>query len=253
MDEDLTGRCAHVTGAARGIGLAVAKRLAASGARVALSDVNEEGAKAAAAELGDQHLGLGCDVRSMSEVQAAMNATTEAFGQLDILVNNAGIEIGAPLHETSEEQFTLIFDINVVGVQRCTQAALPALLASKGNIVNMSSVAGLGGAPLLGAYCGTKAAVLRMTETYATELKAHGVRVNAVCPAFVDTVMVERLAPKVAAVTGLDFADVAKIKQGRMGTVEEVAEVVAFLASDEAAWTTGAHYVLDGGLTGSLL
>ena len=250
---DLEGRRAHVTGAARGIGLAIAQRLAEGGARVALSDMNAEGARAAAADLGDQHIGMGCDVTDGAQVSAAIAETVEAFGGLDLLVNNAGVEIGAPVTETEDDAFLDLLNINVVGVHRCTRAAVPALAESQGAIVNISSLAGVGGAPLLGAYCASKAGVIRYTEVCATELKQAGIRVNAVCPAFIDTEMVRRLAPAVAAMTGMEFGDVVEIKQGRYGTVEEVAEVVALLGGSESGWTTGAHYVLDGGLSGSLL
>jgi NAD(P)-dependent dehydrogenase (short-subunit alcohol dehydrogenase family) len=254
MERDLEGRRAHVTGGAQGIGQAIAERLAAGGARVAISDVNADGAKAVAEQLeGDGHIGLACDVRDTGQVRTAIQETVDAFGGLDILINNAGIEIGAPVTETDEDDFARLLDINVTGVHRCTRAAVPALAESQGTIVNIASVAGLGGAPLLGAYCASKGGVVRYTEVCAIELRQAGIRVNAVCPAFINTEMVQRLAPKVAEVVGLDFGDVVTIKQGRYGTLEEVAEVTAFLASDEAAWTTGAHYVLDGGLMGSLL
>lgn len=257
-DLELEGRLAHVTGAASGIGWAIAQRLAAGGARVAISDMDAEGAKARAAELGSGHLGVGCNVQSMDEVTAAIAATVEHFGGLDLLVNNAGVEIGKPFVEVEEAEFMQLMDINVTGVWRCSKAATPALAASAAAgkdaaIVNIASVAGVGGCPLLSAYCASKAAVIRFSEVCAIELRDAGVRVNAVCPAFIDTPMVQRLAPAVAAMTGMQFADVVAVKQGRYGTLEEVAEVVAFLGSDEAAWTTGSHYVLDGGISGGLL
>lgn len=257
-DSELEGRRAHVTGAASGIGWAIAQRLAAGGARVAISDVDEQGAIARAAELGDQHVGMRADVTSMDDVTAAVAATVEAFGGLDLFVNNAGIEIGVPVVETEEADFMRLMDINVTGVFRCTKAATPALAeaaagGSDAAIVNIASVAGVGGVPLLGAYCASKAAVVRFSEVCALELRDAGVRVNAVCPAFIDTPMVGRLKPAVAAMTGMDFEDVVAMKQGRYGTLEEVAEVVAFLGSSEAAWTTGSHYVLDGGISGGLL
>jgi NAD(P)-dependent dehydrogenase (short-subunit alcohol dehydrogenase family) len=257
-DLELEGRLAHVTGAASGIGWAIAQRLAAGGARVAISDMDEAGAKARAAELGSGHVGVGCDVRSMDQVTAAIAATVDAFGGLDLLVNNAGVEIGKPMVETGEDEFMQLMDINVTGVFRCSKAATAALAASAADgkdaaIVNIASVAGVGGCPLLSAYCASKAAVIRFSEVCAIELRDAGIRVNAVCPAFIDTPMVERLAPAVAAMTGMEFGDVVAVKQGRYGTLEEVADVVAFLGSDEAAWTTGSHYVLDGGLSGGLL
>jgi NAD(P)-dependent dehydrogenase (short-subunit alcohol dehydrogenase family) len=255
MDEqDLEGRRAHVTGGARGIGRAIAGRLAAGGARVAISDMDEAGAIAAAEDIGGGAIGVRCDVRDTAQVQAAIDMTVEAFGGLDILVNNAGVEIGKLVLDTEEEEFKRLLDINVMGVFRCTKAAAQALSAGGGgNIVNIASVAGIGGVPLLGAYCASKGAVRRFTETCAVEMRPMGIRVNCVCPAFIDTEMVARLVDPVAELTGLAFDDLVEVKQGRLGTVEEVAEVAAFLASDEAAWTTGASYVLDGGLTGSLL
>lgn len=255
---ELEGRLAHVTGAASGIGWAIAQRLAEAGARVAISDMDEAGAKARAAELGSGHVGIGCNVTSMAEVTAAIEATVEALGGLDLLVNNAGVEIGKPMVETEEDEFMQLMDINVNGVFRCSKAAVPALAASAAAgkdsaIVNIASVAGVGGCPLLSAYCASKAAVIRFSEVCAIELREAGIRVNAVCPAFIDTPMVQRLAPAVAAMTGMQFADVVAVKQGRYGTVEEVADVVTFLGSSEAAWTTGSHYVLDGGISGGLL
>lgn len=255
---ELEGRRAHVTGAASGIGWAIAQRLAAGGARVAISDVDAEGAAARAAELGSGHLGVGANVQSMDEVTAAVAATVDAFGGLDLWVNNAGIEIGAPVVDTDEAEFMRLMDINVTGVFRGTKAAAGALAeaaagGSDAAIVNISSVAGVGGCPLLGAYCASKAAVIRFSEVCAIEMRDAGIRVNAVCPAFIDTPMVERLAPAVASLTGMDFGDVVAVKQGRYGTLEEVADMVAFLGSSEAAWTTGSHYVLDGGISGGLL
>ncbi len=257
-DLELEGRRAHVTGAASGIGWAIAQRLAAGGARVAISDMDAEGAVARAAELGSGHVGMGANVQSMDDVTAAVAQTVEAFGGVDLWVNNAGIEIGVPVVETDEEAFMRLMDINVTGVFRCTKAAAPALAeaaagGSDSAIVNIASVAGVGGVALLGAYCASKAAVIRFSEVCAIELRDAGVRVNAVCPAFIDTPMVARLKPAVAELTGMDFEDVVAMKQGRYGTLEEVADMVAFLGSAEAAWTTGSHYVLDGGISGGLL
>jgi NAD(P)-dependent dehydrogenase (short-subunit alcohol dehydrogenase family) len=169
------------------------------------------------------------------------------------MVNNAGIEIGKPLVEHSDEEFSKLFAVNVNGVFYGMRAATPALAQSQGSIVNMSSVAGLGGAPLLGAYCGSKAAVVRMSEVAATELRAVGIRVNCVCPSFIDTEMVERLVNPFESATGAEFGDVVALKQGRLGTALEVAEMAAFLASDDASFVTGAHYILDNGLTGGVL
>jgi NAD(P)-dependent dehydrogenase (short-subunit alcohol dehydrogenase family) len=178
----------------------------------------------------------------------------DAFGGLDVLVNNAGIEVVKPLFDQSEEEFLQLMDINVKGVFLGMKHSVQALAASgRGAIVNMSSLAGVGGVPLFGFYCASKAAVIQLTRVAAVELRAAGIRVNAVCPAFIATAMVDRLIPTVEAAVGVPFDQLVAQKQQRLGTAEEVAEMVAFLASEDAGWTTGAHYILDGGLSAGLL
>jgi NAD(P)-dependent dehydrogenase (short-subunit alcohol dehydrogenase family) len=253
MLADLQGKRALVTGAAQGLGHAIAVLFAERGARVLLTDIDADGAAKAAAALPGA-AALGCDVTKADDVEAAVNAAVAEFGGLDIMVNNAGIEIGKPLTDHTESDIDKLLAVNVKGVFFGIKYSVPAIIGSGGGcIVNMASVAGLGGAPLLGGYCATKGAVLRLTEVAAIELRAHGVRVNAVCPSFIDTAMVDRLVDPFTAAVGLPFADVVALKQGRLGTAEEVAETTAFLASDDAQFITGAHFILDGGLTGSLL
>lgn len=250
---DLAGRRAIVSGAAQGIGRAIAERLVAGGARVAIADINADGANAAAAELGNGCIGLACDVRSMADVNAAVASAVDAFGGLDLLVNNAGIEIAKPAIELTDEEFTRILDINVVGTFRFTKAAVPALAAAGGAaIVNMASVAGTAGGPLLSSYCASKGAVVRFTESVAIELRAAGIRVNAVCPGIVQTEMADRLAGPIEAIAPIPFDDLIALKQGRFGTPVDVAETVAFLASEDARFITGSHYMVDGGLTANL-
>jgi len=250
---DLTGRRAIVSGAARGIGLAIAKRLVEGGARVAVADIDGDGAEEAAAQLGSGSIGVRCDVCSMTDVNAAVATTVEAFGGLDLLVNNAGIEIAKPITELTEDDFSRILDINVVGTFRFTKAALPALAAAGGSaIVNLSSVAGTAGGPLLSAYCASKGAVIRFTESAAVELRQAGIRVNAVCPGLIQTEMADRLAAPIEAIAPISFDELVSLKQGRFGTPEEVAETVAFLASDDARFVNGAHYLVDGGMTANL-
>jgi NAD(P)-dependent dehydrogenase (short-subunit alcohol dehydrogenase family) len=250
---DLFGRRAIVSGAARGIGLAIARRLVEGGARVAVADMDADGAKAAASQLGNGSIGVSCDVRSTADVNAAVAATVEAFGGLDLLVNNAGIEIAKPITELTDEEFSRVLDINVTGTFRFTRAAVPALAASGGGaIVNLSSVAGTAGGPLLSAYCASKAAVIRFTESAAIELRQAGIRVNAVCPGLIQTEMADRLAAPIEAISPIPFDEWIELKQGRFGTPEEVAEQVAFLASDDARFVTSAHYLVDGGLTANL-
>jgi NAD(P)-dependent dehydrogenase (short-subunit alcohol dehydrogenase family) len=250
---DLQGRRAIVSGAARGIGLAIARRLVEGGARVAVADIDAAGADEAAAALGNGSIGVKCDVRSMADVNAAVATTVDAFGGLDLLVNNAGVEIAKPITELTDDEFGVVLDINVLGTFRFTKAAVPALAAANGSaIVNLSSVAGTAGSPLLTAYCASKGAVIRFTESAAVELRGAGIRVNAVCPGLIQTEMADRLVAPIEAVMPITFDELVNLKQGRLGTPEEVAETVAFLASDEAGFVTGAHYLVDGGMTASL-
>jgi len=250
---ELDGKRALVTGGAQGLGLAISRLLVERGANVLIADIDEAGAKAAADELGEAARAVRCDVTVSHEIEAAVQAAVDAFGGLDIMINNAGIEIVKPLFHQTEEEFDRLMEINVKGVWLGMRAALAALPQPGGVIVNMSSLAGLGGAPLFGSYCASKAAVVQLTRVAATELKPTGIRINAVCPAFIATAMVDRLKPIVTEVVGVPFDDLAALKQGRIGTPEEVAEMVAFLASDESSWCTGGTYVLDGGLQAAML
>ncbi len=252
MSARLEGRGAYVTGASRGLGLAIASRLSELGARVALTDVDEAGVRAAAESVGEGAIGLRADVTSEEEVRASLEEAASRLGGLDIVVNNAGVEIARPLVETDTEEFRRLLEINVIGVFHGIKYAVPHL-SEGGVIVNLASVAGLGGSPLLGAYCASKGAVMRLTEVAAIELRDAGIRVCSVCPAFADTAMVERLVEPVQATTGLSFEDIIATKQQRLGTPEDVAEGVAFLVSDDASWMTGQPLILDGGMTGSLL
>ncbi|MFD1827902.1 MULTISPECIES: SDR family NAD(P)-dependent oxidoreductase [Mumia] len=249
---ELDGKRIFVTGSARGIGRAIAALAIAEGAQVVISDVDADAAEATRAELSAAGT-ANCDVSDEAAVQAAIASAVEILGGLDVLVNNAGIEVSSPLVEQSTESFDKIFAINVRGPFVAMKAATPHLIESGGNIVNISSIAGLGGSPLLGSYCATKAALIQMTRVAAVELRASGVRVNAVCPGFADTSMVDRLRPDFEGATQVPFGDLVAAKQGRLGTPEDIAEVACFLASDRATWVTGSSYVLDGGLMASLV
>jgi NAD(P)-dependent dehydrogenase (short-subunit alcohol dehydrogenase family) len=249
---ELEGKRVFVTGSGAGIGKAISALFIARGARVVVSDINAESAAKAAEEIGAAGV-ANCDVTDEDQVDAAVAQAVEILGGLDILVNNAGIEISSPLLQQSTESFDKIYAVNVRGPFLAMKAAIGALVESKGNIVNISSVAGVGGSPLLGSYCATKAALIQLTRVAAVEMRPAGVRVNAVCPGFADTAMVDRLIPDFEAATQVPFRDLVAAKQGRLGTPEDIAEVAAFLASDRASWITGRHYILDGGLTASLV
>ncbi|MFD4248909.1 SDR family NAD(P)-dependent oxidoreductase [Amycolatopsis thermoflava] len=249
---ELDGKRVFVTGSGAGIGKAIAKLFTDRGARVVVSDIDADAAKRAADEIGAAGV-ANCDVTDEAQVQAAVQQAVDLLGGLDVLVNNAGIEISSPLLQQSTESFDKIYAVNVRGPFVAMKAATPHLVASKGNVVNIASIAGIGGSPLLGSYCATKAALIQLTRVAAVEMRPTGVRVNAVCPGFADTAMVERLVPDFEAATQIPFGDLVAMKQGRLGTPEDIAEVAAFLASDRATWVTGSHYVLDGGLTASLV
>jgi len=250
---ELTGKRALVTGAGRGLGLAIATLFAERGARVALADLDGAAAEQGAAAIGGDAIALTCDVTDPADVQKAIADTVDAFGGLDVMVNNAGIEIGKPIPETSDEEFARLYDVNVNGVFYGIKYSIGALAQTRGNIINMASLAGMGGVPLLGAYCGSKAAVIRLTQTAAVELRPAGIRVNALCPAFIRTEMVERLVEPFEMATGANFDDLAAQAQGRLGTPEEVAELAAFLASDDASFITGSSYILDNALSANVL
>ncbi|WP_329048544.1 SDR family oxidoreductase [Amycolatopsis sp. NBC_01488] len=249
---ELEGKRVFVTGSGAGIGKAIAALFTERGARVVVSDLNADAAKQAAEEIGAAGV-ANCDVTDEAQVQSAIQQAVDLLGGLDVLVNNAGIEVASPLLKQSTESFDKIFAVNVRGTFVTMKAATPHLMESKGNIVNIASIAGIGGSPLLGSYCATKAAVIQLTRVAAVEMRPAGIRVNAVCPGFADTAMVERLVPDFEAATQVPFGDLVAAKQGRLGTPQDIAEVAAFLASDRATWITGSHYVLDGGLTASLV
>ncbi len=251
---ELQGRKALITGAAQGLGRAIAELFVERGAQVMLADIDAEGVARTADALGPMARSVRCDVTVAKDFDAAVAATTAAFGGMDTLINNAGIEIVKPLFDQSEEEFNRLMNINVMGVFLGMRAALGPLAESKrGSIVNISSLAGVNGVPLFGSYCASKAAVIQLSRVAAAELRPTGIRVNAVCPGFVGTAMVDRLKPTVEAIVGVPFDALVAVKQLRLGTSEEVAEMTAFLASDAASWTTGSHYVLDGGLSAGLL
>ena len=250
---ELKGKRTLITGGARGLGLAMAELFAGRGARVTIADIDRAAAGQAAASIGGETVALRCDVTSAAEVQQAIAATVEAFGGLDVIVNNAGIEIAAALPETEDGDFDRLFAVNVTGVFYGIKYAVPELAKTRGTIINTASAAGVAGVPLLGGYAATKAAVISLTQTAAVELRDLGIRVNALCPSFIKTDMVDRLVAPFEAATGVGFDALAQQAQGRLGTPEEVAELAAFLASDDASFITGAHYLLDNALVAAKL
>jgi NAD(P)-dependent dehydrogenase (short-subunit alcohol dehydrogenase family) len=249
---DLEGKRALVTGAAAGIGRQIAEVFVEQGALVMMADIAEERVAKEAAALGQSS--VACDVSISADVKRAVDEVVSTFGGIDIVVSNAGIEQIAPLTEHTESDWDKIFAVNVKSVLFGVQHGAPAIIASGGgNIVNMASVAGLNGCPLFGAYAASKAAVVSITRTAALELRSAGVRVNAVCPAFLATEMVARAIPQLEAGLGGSLEPIVEAIQGRIGTPREAAEVVAFLASDRASFVNGAAYTCDNALTARLI
>lgn len=251
----VAGKVALVTGGAKGIGLACARRLAEEGALVAIGDIDEGEGEHAAAELeaqGAAAMFMPLDVTDEEAWIATIKEVTARFGRLDILVNNAGIAVLDSLSEITAENWRRIHAINVDGVFFGTKHAVPAMAASGGgSIINMSSVLGLVGEATMIAYSTTKGAVRNFTKAAALECGAagNGVRVNSVHPAYIRTPMVEAYADTFGTrEDGLAILG-ARHPLGRIGEAEDVANGVLYLASDEASFVTGAELVIDGGYT----
>ena len=252
MSARLSGKTAFVTGAASGLGRAIAHRFAAEGARVALADTDEASGRAVAAEIGAPGLFLAHDVTSEAAWIRNLLAAVAAFGRLDILVNNAGIGPVGNIEKTSLEEWRRVHRVNLDGVFLGCKHGIPHLRAAGGGaIINMSSVAGLMGTPTLCAYGSSKAAVRQLTKSVALHCAARGdsIRCNSIHPAFTATPMVERMVAGSRAPAETRRALAAQIPLGRLGEAEEVAALALYLASDESRFVTGAEFVIDGGIT----
>jgi 3-oxoacyl-[acyl-carrier protein] reductase len=244
----LNDKVAVITGSAGGIGLATACRFAAEGAAVVLADVKEAALAGAreqvlAAAPRATVLPVTVDVTQAQSVQAMVAAAIERFGRIDCLVNNAGITADARLVKMTDEQFDRVIAVNLKGVYRCTQAvADPMIRQGSGVVINASSVVGLYGNFGQTNYAATKAGVIGFTKTWARELGPKGIRVNAVCPGFIRTPILDTIPPTVIEKM------VDKVPLGRLGAPEEIASVYAFLASDDASYLNGAVIEVSGGI-----
>jgi NAD(P)-dependent dehydrogenase (short-subunit alcohol dehydrogenase family) len=238
-------KIALVTGAARGIGLATARRFLADGWRVALLDIDRETLDRSYAALAkpDATMAIHCDVADAGAVATAVAAVAKRFGRLDALVNNAGIAIFKPILDVSYEDWSRVLAVNLTGPFLCTQAAAPLMRDSGGGaIVNITSISGLRASTLRTAYGTSKAGLAHLTQQQAIELAALGIRVNAVAPGPVDTAMAKAVHTPVIRAAYHDA-----IPLNRYGLEEELAEAIYFLCSERASYITGQTLAVDGG------
>jgi len=240
---DLTGSTAIVTGASRGIGLAIGQKLAEAGANVVLTARKQDAADAAAAQVGDRALGVGAHAVDEDAARVCVDLTLDRFGSVDILINNAGTNPAyGPLIDQDHARFTKIFDVNLWAPLMWTSLVVKAWMgAHGGSVVNTASIGGMHQSPAMGMYNATKAGLIHVTKQLALELSP-GIRVNAICPGVVRTKLAEALWK--------DHEDPLSknIALGRIGEPVDVAGAVAFLVSDAARWITGETMVIDGGL-----
>ncbi|MGZ9812282.1 glucose 1-dehydrogenase [Pseudoroseicyclus sp. H15] len=245
---DLTGRRALVTGGGRGIGLALAKGLAAAGAEVVLNGRNEAALREAAEGLPGARV-LPFDVADRAAVQAAVTLFEDEVGAIDILVNNAGIQHRAPLDDFPPEEFARLMEINVSGVFHVSQAVATHMLArGRGKIINIASVNAMLARPTIAPYTATKGAVANLTKGMAADWGRRGLNCNAIAPGYFETEMNSALRADPAFHGWLE----GRVPQGRWGQVDELAGACVFLASDAASYVNGVTLFVDGGLTASV-
>ncbi|MGA1520219.1 MAG: SDR family NAD(P)-dependent oxidoreductase [Burkholderiaceae bacterium] len=240
---DLNGRTAIITGAAQGIGLAIAQRFVASGAKVALWDMNLSGAQTAAKQLGAAAAAFGVELTNEASIRAGFDATLASFGRVDVLVNNAGITGGnAATWELDTEVWRHVVEVNLVAPFMVCKVVVPHLIAQGGGrIVNIASIAGKEGNPNASHYSASKAGLIALTKSLGKELASHGVLVNAITPAAAKTPIFDSMTPQ-----HIDYM-LSKIPMGRFVEVEEIAAMAGWLASPDCSFSTGAVFDISGG------
>jgi NAD(P)-dependent dehydrogenase (short-subunit alcohol dehydrogenase family) len=238
-----SGKVAIVTGAASGIGFAAARRLASEGAQLVIADLRGDKAASAAAAIGENALGLSCDVSAEPQVEAVVAQTLQKFGGLDVVVNNAGLMIFKPLEEQTADDWRKVLSVDLLGAFFFTKQAFLHMRRG-GAIINVSSIHAVETTPLVSAYAAAKAAVVSLTRSASLEGQAKGIRVNALLPGAVDTPMLWE-NPNVK--SGLE-----QIDRGNLGKPEDIAAVIAFLAADESEFVRGSAVIVDGGRLGKL-
>jgi 2-hydroxycyclohexanecarboxyl-CoA dehydrogenase len=243
----LRDKVIFITGAGRGIGRAIAQRLVAEGAKVAVTDIDQRTAAVTAEELGANAIGLHVDITDRQSVRAGVAAAEEALGPIDVLVNNAGWDKVSPFLDFDEELWQRVIDINLLGPLNCCKAVLPGMVErGHGRIVSISSDAGRAGSSGEAVYAGAKAGIIGFSKTIAREMARHGITVNVVCPGPTETALLDDVTSERP---NLRDAFVRAIPLRRLGTVDDIAPAVAFLASDDAAYITGQTLSVSGGLT----
>ena len=250
----LAGKSALITGAARGIGLAFAKAYVAEGARVAIADIDDALAQAAALSIGKAAVAVHMDVADQTSIEAGVAATIDAFGQIDILINNAAIFSEAPISDVTRQDYTRVFDINVAGTLFTLQAVSEHMIERgiQGRIINMASQAGRRGESLVAIYCASKAAVISLTQSTGLNLIRHGINVNAIAPGVVDGEHWDGVDAFFAKYEGKPLGQKKKevgraVPFGRMGMAKDLTGMAVFLASDDAAYIVAQTYNVDGG------
>ena len=240
---DLTNKNALITGASGGIGSAIARRLHAAGAKVALSGTRQEPLERLANELGERAFILPCNLKDMAAVEALPKQAIDAHGSLDILVNNAGITRDNLFMRMSDEEWQTVINVNLTATMKLCKGALRGMMKSRwGRIINISSVVGATGNPGQGNYAASKAGMVGMSKSLAYEVASRGITVNVVAPGVITTAMTDKLADD------RKEAILAQIPAGRMGAAEDIASAVGYLASDGAGYVTGSTLHVNGGM-----
>jgi NAD(P)-dependent dehydrogenase (short-subunit alcohol dehydrogenase family) len=247
----LAGKCCFITGAASGLGKAMATTFAAEGAQVAVADRDEAAGRAVAASLGNGFF-VALDVTDETQWTVALGAAVRAMGRLDVLVNNAGVVASGSIEQTTLEQWRFVNSVNVEGTFLGCKHGIPHLRASGGGaIINISSVAGITAAPMMAAYSASKGAVRALTKTVAIELARKGdqIRCNSIHPVFFQTPMLDNIVATTRDPARFRAGLEGTVPLGRFGQPEEVAAMALYLASDDARFVTGAEFAIDGGFT----
>jgi len=246
----LEGKVAMVTGAASGIGRGIALRLAELGAAIVILDIDAAGAKSTEERIAQQGKARfeKCDVRSSRDCQQAVAAAIDAFGKIDILCNNAGVIFRKDVTNLTEDEWDLALDVTLKSIFLLSREVIPHMIkAGSGAIINTGSGWSLKGGPQAASYCAAKAGVLNLTRAMAIDYGKHNIRVNCVCPGDIDTPMLQSECEQLGEKTVTFLREAANRPIARVGTPEDVANAVLFLASGMATWITGTHLVVDGG------